>query len=154
MLIPLNNWGSESIFVTKDTVVGQLEGAELVRGEDPFWKKQRQMDLAVRNCTVPREQDGRRNELGQHLHIGDAGDGVEQDKLLEILSEHNEAFALNDLELGETDVMQHGINTDGAPPVKTSPRRIPYTLRKELEEELDKLLESGYIELSKSHQWC
>ena len=64
--------------------------------------------------------------------------------------EHNEAFALNDLELGETDVVQHGINTNGASPVKTSPRRIPYTLRNELEEELDKLLESGCIEPSKS----
>ena len=32
-LIPLNNnWGSESIFVTKGTVVGQIEGAELVKG--------------------------------------------------------------------------------------------------------------------------
>ena len=82
MLIPLNNWGSESIFVTKGTVVGQIEEADLVRGEDSFWKKQMQMDLAVRNCTVPKEQDGQKNELRQQLRIGDAGDGVEQDKLL------------------------------------------------------------------------
>ena len=69
---------------------------------------------------------------------------------METLLAQNETFALNDLELGETDVVQHSINTNGAPPVKTSPRRIPYTLRKELEKKLDNLLEAGCIEPSKS----
>ena len=69
---------------------------------------------------------------------------------METLLAQNETFALNDLELGENDAVQHSINTNGAPPVKTSPRRIPYTLRKELEKELDNLLEAGCIEPSKS----
>ena len=105
VLIPLNNWGPDSIWVTKGTIVGQIEGAELVGKEDPFWKRQANLDQTVRRCVAPKEQGDQRNELRKQLRIGDAGSGAEQDKLLEILLGHNEAFALNDLELGETDVV-------------------------------------------------
>ena len=81
------------------------------------------------------------------MHIGGIciGSNVEQNKLLETLLAQNEIFALNDM---ETDVVQHSINTNGAPPLKTSPQRIPYTLSKELEKEL---LKAGFIEASKAH---
>ena len=87
------------------------------------------------------------NYVSKQLHIGDAGSGAEQDKLLQILLGHSETFAL---ELGETEVIQHSIITAGIPPVKTSPCWIPYSLCKELEEELDNLQESGCIETSRS----
>ena len=48
VLIPLNNWGSDSILVTKGTIVGQIEGAELVGKEDPLWKRQASLDQTVR----------------------------------------------------------------------------------------------------------
>ena len=83
------------------------------------------MDLAVRICVVPKEQDGQKNELRQCLCIVDA-------ILLQILLERNEAFALNDSELGETDVVQHSINMNGAPPVKTSSCCILYAKCREL----------------------
>ena len=150
VLIPMNNWSSNTVLVTKGTVVGQVEGVDLVGKDDPFWKKQVNMNPAVRNCVVDKEQIGHRDELKKQLCIGDVGSIGEQNKLLEILLARNETFVLNDLELGETEVVQHNINTNGAPPVKTSPRRIPYTLRKELEKELDNLLKAGCIEASNS----
>ena len=55
-------------------------------------------------------------------------------------------FALNDQELGETDLVTHSIDTDNAKPVQTLPRRLPYGLRKELELELSTLLDTGCIE--------
>jgi len=136
--------------VTKGTIVGQIEGAELVGKEQSIWQEQAISDQTIRRCAASEIQGDRKNELRKQLCIGEAGSGAEQDEFLKVLPEHNEAFALNDLELGETDIVQHSINTAGAPLVKTMPHRIPYTLRKELEEELDNLQESGCIEPSKS----
>ena len=79
----------------------------------------------MRICVVPKEQDGQKNELRQQLCIIDAIH-------LKILLECNEAFALNDSELGETDVVHHSINTNSAPPVKTSSHCIPYAKCREL----------------------
>ena len=64
--------------------------------------------------------------------------------------ELNEAFALNDSELGETDLITHNIDTGRARPVQTAPRRLPYALHKELEEEMTSLLATGCIEPSAS----
>ena len=47
--------------------------------------------------------------------------------------------------MGETDVVEHTIDTSAARPVKEPPRRLPYALRKQLEEELDELLKINCI---------
>ena len=120
VLILMNNWSSNTVLVTKGTVVGQVEEVDLVGKDDPFWKKQVNTNPTVRNCVVDKEQIGRRDELKKQLRIGDVGSIVEQNKLLEILLARNETFVLNDLELGETEVVQHSINTNGAPPDITS----------------------------------
>lgn len=57
---------------------------------------------------------------------------------------------MNDDELGETYIVEHSIDTGDARPSKTFPRRLPYALRKELEEELEKLTAAGCIEPSTS----
>jgi len=57
-----------------------------------------------------------------------------------------DTFALSDTESGETSLMEHVIETGEATPVKTAPRRLPYALRKELEDELIKLELTGCIE--------
>ena len=94
------------------------------------------MNFTVRNCVVDKNQSGCRDELKKQLRTGDVGSTGEQNKLLETLLARNKTFALNDLELGETDVVRHSINSNGAPPVKTSPQWIPYTLCKDHEKEL------------------
>ena len=53
-------------------------------------------------------------------------------------------------ELGETDVVEHSIDTAGANPVREAPRSLPYTLRKQLEEELDELLQINCVEPANS----
>ena len=55
-----------------------------------------------------------------------------------------------DEELGETDVIEHSIDTASANPVRKAPRRLPHALRKQLEEELDKLLQINCLEPANS----
>ena len=59
-------------------------------------------------------------------------------------------FALSDSELGETDLVQHKIETNGAAPFRSSPRRLSYALHAELETELTRLEATGCIERSTS----
>ena len=74
----------------------------------------------------------------------------------------SDVFALQDSELGETDLVTHTIDTGSAKLVQTSPRQLPYVLRQELEQELARLLHTGCIEPSnnpyssacKKEEWC
>ena len=59
-------------------------------------------------------------------------------------------FALCDKELGETDIVTQSIDPGTSPLVKSTPRRLPYALRKELEEEIETLLQTGCAEPSLS----
>ena len=67
-----------------------------------------------------------------------------------LLLAHTEVFALSDYELGETDLVTHGIDTGNSPPVKALPCRLPCVLRQELETEMQKLMDIGCIEPSSS----
>ena len=57
---------------------------------------------------------------------------------------------MEDSELGETNMVEHPVDTNGARPTKTFTWRLPYALRKELEEELTKLRAAGCMEPSTS----
>ena len=74
------------------------------------------------------------NRLGKEFKISDRSLDSEERQLLDSLVENEQVFALCDEELGESDVLEHSIDTAGATPVREAPRRLPYTLRKQLEE--------------------
>ena len=89
-------------------------------------------------------------QLEQELKIRNRCSDTERKQLLDSLFEHEQAFGLSDEELGKTVVVEHCIDTAGANPVREAPRRLPYALRKQLEEELDKLLRINCIEAANS----
>ena len=75
---------------------------------------------------------------------------MQKASLVQLLKQKQEVFALTDNELGHTDVVEHSIQMDDCTPIKASPRRLPYKLQDELEQELQKLMETGCIEPSSS----
>ena len=52
--------------------------------------------------------------------------------LREFLMDHNDVFALDEADRGETDLIQLEIDTGEAPPVERSFRRMPYAAREEV----------------------
>ena len=50
-----------------------------------------------------------------------------------LLEEFNDVFALDPMEVGRTDLVQHYINTGEHAPVKQPPRRIPFSMRAKVE---------------------
>ena len=68
----------------------------------------------------------------------------------QLVDEFQDVFSETKSDLGRTDLTQHGIFTDGAPPVKQSPRRAPFSMRGELEKQVEEMLSHDIIERSKS----
>ena len=148
-MIPVTNWGEVPVFITKHSQIGKIEPVDVVSKEDPHWKMELpQIQFPVRLCQLG--SDDRNVLLRERLRIGDAVTGGQKEELISVLLQLNEAFALGEEELGETNVVEHSIETKDAPPVSTSSRRIPYALREELEKELENLQRIGCIEKSHS----
>ena len=106
--------------------------------------------ITVGVCQSQTEPGTRRKALKDELRISDRCSAKERQQLEELLLGLEDAFALDDSELGETDLITHKIDTGKVRPVQTSPRRLPYTLLKELEDEMSSLLAIGCVEPSTS----
>ena len=52
--------------------------------------------------------------------------------LSEFLMDHNDVFALDETDRGETDLIKLEIDTGEAPPIKQPFRRMPYAAREEV----------------------
>ena len=145
-VVTINNWGTEPVTLTKDQQVGSVEPAVLVSEDDPVWEDS---ETQVLMCQT-RSMSERYEQLKEQLQIGAQLAPQERDQMEQMLLAQLDVFALSDEELGKTDLISHSIDTGDAKPVKTLPHRLPYTLRKELEEEMIKLEGIACIEPSNS----
>ena len=69
----------------------------------------------------------------------------ERKRLVKLLSDHHEVFALEDGERGETDLVEMQIDTGDARPIKQPVRRMPFAVRREVAKHLRKMQENGVI---------
>lgn len=67
-----------------------------------------------------------------------------------LLKKNSAIFADSKNDLGHTNIVQHTINTGNAMPVKQNPRRIPLAQRKEVEDEIQRMLDNNIIHVSQS----
>ena len=88
--------------------------------------------------------------MESQLVVASGCSSEEQSKFKELLPLRHASFGINDAELEETDLVEYAIDTGNVKPVKTFPRRLPYVLKKELEEEFHMHLAIGCIEPSTS----
>ena len=144
--IPLYNSGSMPVLVKKGLPIGKVEEVSVVGKDDSLWSESEPEIARVSQVS----KQGRCEELVSRLQIGKSCTKRQVSQIQELLCKYHDVFALTDSELGDTDIVTHSIDTGNAPPVRASPRRLPYVLRKELEKEMEALLETGCIEPSSS----
>ena len=71
------------------------------------------------------------------------------DQFRQLLIEYRDVFSTQEKPLGQCDIVQHEIKTEGEP-IKVSYRRIPVGLREEAVKEENRMKELGVIEPSES----
>ena len=145
-VIAINNWGPEPVTLAKGQQVGRVEPAVIVPEDDPVWEDSSVQVLLCQDKNDP----ARLQKLQKQLQFGEQLAIAEQEQLCQMLLSQSDVFALSDEELGETELVTHDIDTGDARPVRAMPRRLPYAVRKELEDELKQLLDIGCIEPSNS----
>ena len=74
----------------------------------------------------------------------------QQAQLQNLINEYRDIFALSPQELGRTNWVQHAINTQGAPPIRMRPYRVPEAQKERIENCIDEMLEQGIIRPSAS----
>ena len=71
-------------------------------------------------------------------------------KVLGFLKKHHAAFALEENEQGETDLVEMTIDTGDARPQRCPPRRMPFAVREDVARQLDRMQSAGVIQPSTS----
>jgi hypothetical protein len=75
---------------------------------------------------------------------------IELAQLRQVVEDYEDIFAMTDFELGATSLAQHSINTGDHPPIRQAPRRVPFLLRKEIDDMVDEMQDKGVVQPSKS----
>ena len=123
----VTNWSGEPLSLE---VIGDVEQVSRVSLDDPVWSNA-EVTVAQISQLSDEEATEHKSQLESQLVIGNSCLSEEQSKFKELLLLKHNSFAVNDSELGETDLVEHGIDTGNAKPVKTFPRRLPYLCLKE-----------------------
>ena len=76
--------------------------------------------------------------------------GEDQEHFLTFLEENHSVFAIEDSERGETQAFAMEIETGDCSPRRQYPRRLPIALRTEVDRQVERMLEAGVIQQSKS----
>ena len=74
----------------------------------------------------------------------------DKDRLRHLLLDHLGAFAIDDGERGDTDLIQMSVDTGDSPPKRQPLRRMPFVARREVADQLQKMQEQGVIRPSSS----
>ena len=72
----------------------------------------------------------------------------EMAQLKELLADAMDVFALDNSELGCTDLVQQVIDTDNHPPIKQQPHHTPVVYRERIAQMVDEMQEQGVIQPS------
>ena len=104
--------------------------------------------VTVKVCQNWTESSERRKALRDKLWISDKHPTGERQQLEKLVLQLDDAFALDDSKLSETVLIMQNIDTGKVIPVQTALRRLPYALRKELEDKMTSLLPTGCVEPS------
>ena len=102
----------------------------------------------VRRVDANKDLAARKQKLLEVVPEPELLDPVQRQRLDTFLSDHHQAFCLDELERGETDLLQFQIDTGDAVPKKQHARRMPFAVQQEVARQLKKMQASGVIQPS------
>ena len=127
-------------------VLGEVQEAKVCPAEEVECE-----DVVVAAVSSEDFSQERLQRLKDGLHVDRAYLPVEQAQQIEdLVLDYADVVALDQSELGATDLVSHSIDTGDSHPIKQPARRTPFALRQTVEEMVDKMLELGVVEPSHS----
>ena len=102
------------------------------------------------DCLPPTDDERIRRLLEQlSLAVGHLAPS-QREKLIGLITSYSDIFALDPMELGTTTLVQHVINTGDHAPIRQPVRRMPFALRKSVDDMVGEMLDQGVIQPSHS----
>ena len=147
--VALRNLSKKPQVLTKRTVVAKIQPANLI----PLKLALRFTNSNSNNANETSEPSPERIEkLFSKLNISGADDWSEENqlKLRQLFIEHHHIFALDDLELGKTDMVKYVIRLNDDQSFRERYRRIPPHQYDEVKKHLKEMLEIDAIRKSQS----
>ena len=144
-MISISNTGPQPVRLEEGEVLGSIEAVDIVDvGEES--------EVVCCGVQVRRDaSEGRRSNLLRNLPTDNWDlDDQERERLLGLVLQYEDIFALDDSELGREKGVSHVINTEREKLIKQYPRRVPFSLRDKVEEMITKMEEQGVIQPSHS----
>ena len=147
--VTLRNLSEKSQTLPKGTVVACVQAANLI----PPKLAPRETNVNNNNDnTSPEPSPERIDKLFSKLNLSGADEWEETDRLelKRIFTEYHHIFALEDVELGKTDMVKHVIRLNDPIPFRERYRHIPPHQYDEVKKHLKEMLEIGAIRKSQS----
>jgi len=139
LVLHIVNYGYQPVELEKGQVLGTLECVDPVT-----------VDGTVNLLKSPMVVDAQVEELLSKLDIEHTLSEPQRCQLVSALTSFSDTFALDQSQLGKTDLVQHSIETGDQRPIKQLPYRTPFALRQEMEGMISQMLEQGVIQESSS----
>ena len=147
----ITNQGLEAIELSEGEVLGKLEPVTLVKQSSKLLTRKEDTSDSKIAAIDARDKREREEQLLSALSLDSVQLGSsEHQQLQALVTEFADIFALSNLELGRTTVVEHSIDTNNHHPVRQPPRRVPFSLRGKVIELIDEMLEQGVIVPSSS----
>ena len=153
--VPVCNYNMDPKHLDKGQVVGKLYPVTL-EGPEVSERTLEPANVRALNTTESSSDDENHWEkLCKVLQVSDDSSGTKPNvgdisKFYQMLKLYANVFVFEDGQLGSTNVVTHSINTGDSPPIKQPVRRIPFALRRKVEELVDDMLQKKVIHPSKS----
>ncbi|CAC5373135.1 unnamed protein product [Mytilus coruscus] len=134
VLVRLMNTSADSQIIYPGTTIAQVSPVQEVKlnEQNKFDKTYLRSDL--------------KNLSRSQKHLNSKEDAIVEN----LLKEYETLFSASDSDLSKTNVVKHKINTGTASPIKQALRRLPNTLAKEVDDQVDGMLKNGLITPSMS----
>jgi len=108
--------------------------------------------VATLKARTPEDVQRRQQLIREQAKVGEGREPEDRQKVLEALARNHEAFALEEHEMGCCNLEKVHIDTGDAAPESQPLRPIPLHIRPQIEEEVQKMLDTGVIQESHS-EW-
>ena len=139
------NLSHDSVVLKKGTVVATIRAANVI----PPILAPRSDSKSVE---IPKKTPARLEKLFSKLDLSGMSSWSEsqQGEMCKVFEDYHHLFALEDLELGKTDLVKHVIKLDDPTPFRERYRRIPPHQYEEVKKHLKEMIEIGAIRKSQS----